>query len=32
MGSDSQRADKGKVAHLERPETPPLKVHSEGAK
>ncbi len=32
MGGDSQRADKGKVAHLERPETPPLKVHSEGAK
>ena len=33
MGSDAQRADKDrKVAHLERPETAPLKVHSEGAK
>jgi hypothetical protein len=34
MGSDAQRtAEKDrKVAHLERPDAAPLKVHSEGAK
>lgn len=32
MGSDAKADKAGKVAHLERPETPPLKVHSEGAK